>query len=133
MPRTVRTLRSLLLLLLLPALLTSCRRVRVESDAADAQTLRAALRTLAAQQEVFYARADSRFSYANSMRQLPEYLPPPGTAVRILEASQRGWSAIAEREGSRFACVFFVGEVTLVPTTPEGTRPASPGVVACDG
>lgn len=88
------------------------------------------LRSLVNQQELYWSRLVTNYSYATTLSEMPEFELTSGVTVTILGASQAGWSATGTHVGlgpSQY-CAVFAGTVSPVPS------PAvAPGVVACTG
>jgi len=93
-------------------------------------TVASDLRSLVNQQELYWSRLVTNYSYASTLSEMPDFELTSGVSVSILAASQAGWSATGTHVGlgpSQY-CAVFAGTVSSVPS------PAvAPGVVACTG
>ena len=87
--------------------------------------MRADLKNLASQQEIYYA---DEYSYTREVGALT-FVSSQGVTVSIA-ASSSGWSASATHSalGASEGCAIYYGTVTA-PTSPA--TPTSPGEVAC--
>ena len=87
--------------------------------------MRADLKNLASQQEIYYA---DEYSYTREAGALT-FVSSQGVTVSIA-ASSSGWSASATHSalGASEGCAIYYGTVTA-PTSP--TTPTSPGEVSC--
>lgn len=71
--------------------------------------MRGALRMMNMAQEVYYSKRESRYRYASDVAQLADYSPPDGVTLRIVRATERGWTAIVVHDVTGLVCGLGVG------------------------
>lgn len=81
----------------------------VRTHAAAINDMRASLRMMNMAQEVHYAKPDSRYRYASDVAQLEDWSPPEGVTIRIVRATERGWTAIAVHDATGLVCGIGIG------------------------
>jgi len=88
------------------------------------------LRNLVSQQELYWSKLVTNYSYTSNLSDMPDYDLSSGVTVTIAEASQSGWAATGTHVGlsSTQYCAVFAGTVSTVPSPA-----AAAGVVSCTG
>ena len=87
------------------------------------------LRTLSAQQELYYSNPTNNYSYANSIANLPDFVPSQGVTVLTIAGGNTGWSAQVGHAAlaTDQICAIYTGSAAQV-------QPAStPGLITCTG
>lgn len=96
--------------------------------------MRAELRNLLSAQEVHFSQHIRYAGPTDDVNTLTAlgYTTDDAVRVRILEASDRGWSGVALSDAvPGRGCAVYLGAVA-VPTTPGGRRATGEGTVTCD-
>jgi hypothetical protein len=55
-------------------------------------------------QEVYYSNPASQYRYADDHRKLERYQEPEGIIVRVVNAHERGWTAVAIHRATGLMC-----------------------------
>jgi prepilin-type N-terminal cleavage/methylation domain-containing protein len=117
----VEVLVTLSILALLAAVMIP--RYAQKREQAYVTAMKSDLRNLASAQETYY-KAEGAYGYAPSKSDLL-FTESQGVTVSILEATPRGWSALATHASTSWTCAFYFGDAAPVD-------PASqPGQVQC--
>lgn len=95
-------------------------------DRALVKTMESDLRTLAAQQELYFSEP---MTYAASLSDLEGYVESPGVVVNITHADAYGWAAQATHPSyAGHTCGIFYGAAPAA----NGAPATAPGVITCD-
>lgn len=90
------------------------------------KTMESDLRTLAAQQELYYSEP---LTYAGALADLPDFTESPGVSISITFADATGWAAQATHPSlDTRSCGVFVGDAPAA----DGAPATQPGVITCD-
>jgi prepilin-type N-terminal cleavage/methylation domain-containing protein len=90
------------------------------------KTMESDLRSLAAQQELYYSEP---LTYAGSLVDLTDFTTSPGVVIDITYADATGWAAqVTHPSHVGHTCGLFVGDAPAA----DGAPATQPGVITCD-